>query len=48
MSASQALEIVRRHGSARDVQMALYYVTRGRTALLLDLARSVRPSTDIP
>lgn len=44
MSASQALEVIRRHGSARDVQTALYYVTRGRTAMLLDLARSVQPT----
>ncbi len=44
MSASQALEVIRRHGSARDVQTALYYVTRGRTAMLLDLARSVQPA----
>lgn len=45
MSASQALEVIRRHGTARDVQMALYYVTRGRTAMLLDLARSVQPGS---
>lgn len=45
MSASQALEVIRRHGSARDVQTALYYVTRGRTAMLLELARSLQPAT---
>lgn len=44
MSASKALEHIRRHGSPRDVQMALYYVTRGRTAPLLELARSVTPT----
>ena len=44
MSASKALEHIRRHGTSRDVQMALYYVTRGRTAPLLELARSVTPA----
>lgn len=44
MTASQALDVIRRHGTPRDVQVALYYVTRGRTAMLLDLARSLQPS----
>lgn len=44
MSASKALDHIRRHGSPRDVQTALYYVTRGRTAPLLELARAVTPA----
>lgn len=49
MSASQALALVRNVGTVRERQQALYYVTYGHTAELLELvARITGAATNEP